>query len=143
MATPGKSSRKPPSRGHALVVEDEVLLAAMIEDTLLDAGYERVTVSTTTNAALAILREDLPDIVILDVHLADRDDGWAIAELLDEVSPNRPDIVFSTGSPEEIPSQIAGLGTILAKPYTPQDLLDVLEKPEKPGLLGKLRGKVS
>jgi len=91
-------------------------------------------------AAMAELETLKPDILVLDVQLADRSDGWAIAELVTELSPRPPAIVFSTGAPERIPAKVAELGAILAKPYDPDMLIAVLaEHRRKPGLLGRLR----
>lgn len=132
-----KSRKK--SRGkRALVVEDEAILAAMIEDTLRSSGFDHVTVAGSTEKALVLLREKLPDLVMLDVHLRDRDDGWAIAELLAELAPPRPQIIFSTGTPEDIPPNIAELGLVLAKPYAEDDLREAITHQPK-GIFSKLR----
>ena len=130
--------RKTKGKKRALVVEDETILAAMIEDTLRENGFEHVTIAGSTERALVLLRERLPDLVMLDVHLRDRDDGWAIAELLAELAPPRPQIIFSTGTPEDIPPNIAELGLVLAKPYSDEDLQAAITQPRK-GLLSKLR----
>ena len=87
------------SLGRVLVVEDDAILAMATEDTLREAGASNVDICSTTEAALEFLRQETPDVVILDVHLADRDDGWAIAELLKTLGPTCPQIIFSTGAP--------------------------------------------
>jgi len=138
----GKARENPGTRlGHVLIVEDEALLAAAIEETLRGAGATSVDVCSTTEAALAALNKNPPDVLILDVNLADRSDGWAIAELVAELNPRQPQIVFSTGSPERIPPAIAELGSVLAKPYAPEDLIAVLGP--APGLIDRLRGAMS
>jgi CheY-like chemotaxis protein len=125
--------------GHILVVEDDAVLALSMEEALLDAGARQVEVCRTTDAALEALRRAKPDVLVLDVHLADRDDGWAIAELVDGVGPKPPRIVFSTGAPESIPAQIAELGQVLVKPYAPADLVRAVQAPRRRGLLARLR----
>src|SRR5688500_17790147 len=114
-----QSGRKPRSLGRALIVEDDPLLAMDLEDALLSGGAEAVVVCDTVSAALAELELLKPDILILDVKLADRDDGWAMAELVHELSPRPPAIIFSTGAPERIPERVLQLGAVLAKPYDP------------------------
>lgn len=121
-----------------LVVEDDALLAMSIEQALLDAGASEVMLCDSTEQALASLREKQPDAIILDVHLADRDDGWAIAELVNDVGPNPPRIVFSTGAPQDIPAKIAALGPVLEKPYDPADLIEAIRGPQRSGLIGRL-----
>lgn len=132
----GKSARK---LGHVLLVEDDALIAIALEGALLDAGAKSVKICTTTADALASLRESRPDAIVLDVHLADRDDGWAIAELVNSVGPKPPRIVFSTGSPQDIPAEIADLGPVLEKPYDHSELIDALCRPPREGLIARLR----
>ena len=128
-----------PALGSVLLVEDDTLIALAIEDALLAGGASAVTICSTTAEALAALRETKPDGLVLDVHLADRDDGWALAELVNSVGPNPPRIVFSTGAPQDIPEEIADLGPILEKPYDPADLIAALGQPPRPGLLSRLK----
>ncbi|WP_057883420.1 response regulator [Tsuneonella troitsensis] len=135
---PGKN--KPARKlGHVLLVEDDALIAVALEGSLIDAGAKSVTICTTTADALSALRDKRPDGLVLDVHLADRDDGWAIAELVNSVGPNPPRIVFSTGSPQDIPVEIAELGPVLEKPYDHAELIDALCNPPREGLLARLK----
>lgn len=128
--------------GRVLVIEDDAILALATEDALRDAGAAEVTICRTTAEALAALRDSSHDQLVIDVHLADRDDGWAIAELVAEVAPNPPRIVFSTGAPDDIPEQIAELGPVLVKPYDTAELVALLREPPRPGLLARLRRKI-
>lgn len=123
-----------------LVVEDDPLLSMATEDTLREAGVRRIEICQTTEGALEILRDTMPDAIILDVHLSDRNDGWAIAELVEAVGEANPLIVFSTGAPEDIPPGIAELGQVLTKPYAPSALLAALDQQPRRGLLARLRG---
>lgn len=125
---------------HVLVVEDDAVLGLMIEQALLDAGVARVALSASTEEALRHLRDDQPQVIVLDVHLADRDDGWAIAELVRTLGPDSPRIIFSTGAPQDIPEDIAALGCILEKPYDADILVDLLRQPRRQGIISRLRG---
>lgn len=125
---------------HVLVVEDDAIIGLTIEQALEEAGVGRIEICSTTEAALEALRKQQPDAIILDVHLADRDDGWAIAELVRTLGPDSPRIVFSTGMPRDIPSHIAELGCVLEKPYDPRTLVDVLREPARKGIISRLRG---
>ncbi|AXK43325.1 MULTISPECIES: response regulator [Erythrobacter] len=125
---------------HVLVVEDDAVLGLTIEQALLDAGVAKVALSASTEEALRHLRDDQPQVIVLDVHLADRDDGWAIAELVRTLGPDSPRIIFSTGAPQDIPADIAALGCILEKPYDADILVDLLRQPRRQGIISRLRG---
>jgi CheY-like chemotaxis protein len=133
-----KSSQKLP--GHVLVVEDDAIIGLTIEQALLDGGVGKVEICPTTDEALAALRRKQPDAIVLDVHLADRDDGWAIAELVRDLGPGSPRIIFSTGMPRDIPEEIAELGCVLEKPYEPEVLVTLLAEPRRKGIISRLRG---
>lgn len=135
---PGKRPATRPL-GHVLLVEDDALIAVALEGSLLDAGAKSVTICSTSAEALAALRDHKPDALVLDVHLADRDDGWAIAELVNSVGPKPPRIVFSTGAPQDIPAEIADLGPVLAKPYDHGELVAALRRPPRAGLIARLK----
>lgn len=127
---------------RVLVVEDDPVLGMATEDTLRDGGVEHVDICPTTDGALEVLKAQMPDAIILDVHLADRNDGWAIAELVESLGENSPRIVFSTGAPQDIPPHIAELGSVLTKPYAPEALLAALREPGRRGLLSRLKGVI-
>lgn len=143
MAKRTAKATKKPALGSILVVEDDGLIAMAIEQALLDAGASAVRICSSTDDALAALREDKPDGLVLDVHLADRDDGWALAELVNSVGPNPPRIVFSTGAPQDIPPEIAELGPVLEKPYDPAELIAALQQPPREGLIRRLRNALA
>lgn len=136
-----KAPAKATLPAHVLVVEDDAVIGLSIEQALEEAGVARVEICTSTEQALAALRAGTPDVIVLDVHLADRDDGWAIAELVSTLGPDAPQIVFSTGQPGDIPPEIAAMGSVLAKPYDPAMLVDTLSKPARRGLMARLRGQ--
>lgn len=140
MATPKTDKRRTRMPTHVMVVEDDAVLALAIECALSDAGVEDIALCDTTDEALAVLRRARPDAIILDVHLADRNDGWAIAELVGALGPKPPQIIFSTGQPEAIPQDIAAMGRILAKPYDIAELVELLCQPAPGGLVARLRG---
>lgn len=131
---------EPLSLRRVLVVEDDPILAMATEDTLREGGVKHVDVCPTSEGALELLRSQSHDALVLDVHLADRDDGWAIAELVETLGETSPRIVFSTGAPQDIPPRIAELGRVLTKPYAPADLLAALREPGRRGILSRLKG---
>ena len=98
------SRKRQPSLGRALIVEDDPLLAMNLEEALMKGGAQAVVVCDTVAAAMAELERLKPDILILDVQLADRDDGWAMAELVTTLSPPPPRSSFQPVPPNESPN---------------------------------------
>jgi CheY-like chemotaxis protein len=77
-----------------LVVEDEALIAAMMDEWLSELGYTTVGPAGSVAAALALLEGGVPpDGVILDVSLGD-ETSYAIA---DKLTAMGVPFAFSTG----------------------------------------------
>lgn len=125
--------------GRVLIVEDDPVLALALEDALLQACAGEVVICPSMETTMAELQKQRPDAIVLDVHLADRDDGWALAELADLLGTRRPRIVFSTAAPEDIPAEVAEMGAIFEKPYDPAALVAALCGEEQRGLFARLR----
>ena len=98
--------------GRVLIVEDDPVLALALEDALVERGAEDVVICPSIAATMAELEGERPDALVIDVHLADRDDGWALVELVEMLGTRRPRIVFSTGAPQDIPPKIAEAGAV-------------------------------
>jgi CheY-like chemotaxis protein len=128
--------------GRVLVAEDDPIQGLSLEMALRDAGASEVVVCPSISEMMAALEAGPADAVVLDVHLADRDDGWALAELVALLGPKRPAIAFSTGSPEDIPPEIAEMGPVFEKPYDPAQLAQALAGGGKKGLFDKLRDAI-
>ncbi|MEL7730241.1 response regulator [Citromicrobium bathyomarinum] len=139
MPPDGTSAPKTRKIGPVLIVEDDAALALAVEDSLLAAGARDVVIAASSAQALETLRDRQFDTVILDVHLADRGDGWAIAELIRALGSGRPKVIFATGAPAEIPKDIADLGTVLAKPYDFDELVGLVAARERSSILARLR----
>ncbi len=124
---------------RVLIVEDDAVLAMSLEDAFVRSGSREVVICPTMKATVRELEKDAkPDAMVLDVHLADRDDGWAIAELVTMLGPRPPRIAFSTGAPQDIPGNIAGIGPVFEKPYDPDLLVAELMAGRKRGLFSRL-----
>lgn len=78
---------------HALVVEDNVFLAKTIESVLAERGV-RVTVSHNGKDAISVVKEDVPDLVLLDLLLP-HTDGFAFLRHIREIQIDVPVIVLT------------------------------------------------
>jgi DNA-binding response OmpR family regulator len=123
--------------GSVLIVEDDVFQSDLLAETLREAGASEVRCCATATEALAQLTAYSPTVLILDVCLADGDDGWLMAELAQQIFTRLPLVVFATGSPERIPARIAGLGILAVKPYDPVELVEIIRRRiHRPKLFG-------
>ena len=53
-----------------LIAEDELLIADLLEETLVENGYEVCGIARTVEDAVALCEEHSPDLAVLDVRLA-------------------------------------------------------------------------
>jgi response regulator of citrate/malate metabolism len=62
-----------------LIAEDDLMIADMAEEILVSNGYEVCGIARTVAEAVALGRDNLPDLAILDMRLADGGLGTQIA----------------------------------------------------------------
>ena len=125
---------------RVLLVEDDLIVALATEAALLDAGAAEVVVCPSIAVTMAALEQGPAEAIVLDVHLADRDDGWALAELVELLGPRPPYIVFATGAPQDIPPEVAEMGPVFEKPYDPRELAEAVVNGARRGLIARLLG---
>ena len=58
------------TKARILIVEDEVIIADNMCDTLNDLGYETLEPAISYTEAIATIEEEMPDVAILDIHLS-------------------------------------------------------------------------
>lgn len=107
---------------HILVVEDDSSLAEWISDYLLDHGYS-ITVANQGDFALAMIAEEQPDLVLLDVMLPVKN-GFDVCK--EARAFYTGPILFMTACVEdgdEIQGLDVGADDYLTKPIRPQVLL--------------------
>jgi DNA-binding response OmpR family regulator len=106
-----------------LIVEDEPLIAMMLEDFLLSLGHEvRATCDSVSEALKAVAAEDF-DVAILDVNLKGENVWPVAAELRDREIPF---ILASGGHVDPPPAEFAGV-PMIDKPYTIDRVTPALE----------------
>jgi len=106
-----------------LVVEDEMLVAMSIEDTLIDAGGEVVGPAPTVGRALGLLQDEPKiDAVVLDMNLQGHS-GLPVADACDERSI--PFLILS-GYGDTALSGTRHAAPILSKPFASAVLVKAL-----------------
>lgn len=102
-----------------LIVEDEPLIAMMLEDYLELLGHHHVATCDTVDSALATIEAEHPDAAIVDINLSGGEKSWPVADAL--AAKGIPFVLSSGG--EEVSDGHADRPR-LAKPYT----MDGVEK---------------
>jgi CheY-like chemotaxis protein len=102
--------------GHSvLIVEDEPLIAMMLEDFLDSLGHKVAGTVETVADAVAKVEQGGFDVAILDVHLKDREKVWPVADRL--ADSGVPFVLATGGHVDPPPARHAG-APVLNKPYT-------------------------
>lgn len=100
---------------HVLVVEDEMLAAMLIEDTLADLGCTAVTVAADVETALAAIAKNPIDLATLDLNLGGGTKSYPVADALME---RDIPFVFATGYGARGIDEEYRRHPVLTKPYT-------------------------
>jgi CheY-like chemotaxis protein len=106
--------------GIVLVVEDNMIIALDVEESLLEMGVGRVLMAGGNDAALAILRSDRPDFALLDFNLG-AETSEPIARALDAAGVP---FAFATGYGliDGLAEGSLGHAPVIQKPYSKADL---------------------
>jgi CheY-like chemotaxis protein len=106
------------SNRRVLVVEDEMMIAMLIEDMLEEFGCKLLGPATNVPRALELIGKENVDIAVLDLNL-DGQDTYAIADALQQ--KNVP-FIFATGYGSTGLRKGYGKWPILQKPFQAKDL---------------------
>lgn len=116
------NSRDPAGPVRVLLVEDDPLVAVLLEDMLTDLGHQVADVAGDLDRALELARQGTFDVAVVDVTLKGRK-SFPVADVLGE--RNIP-YLFATGGD----SSSAGIGNrpTLNKPFHMSDLKSAIAR---------------
>lgn len=107
---------------HALIIEDEPLIAMAIEDGLRDCGFTSFAFAVSHLQAIAAANGRCPDLITADVELNPGSGIDAVVEICG--GPPIP-VVFVTGSPEQVTERMPH-HLLLEKPFTSEQLISII-----------------
>ena len=123
----------PPDRRSALggkrvlLVEDNAVVAMLVEDELLGAGAEVVGPAGCVGGALRLVEEAVRDrglsAAVLDIDL----DGRHVAPVADRLAGLAGPFLFATGCGEGRDTGGHGAAPVLEKPFSPESLVAAVE----------------
>ena len=108
---------------HALIIEDESLIAILIEDSLRDCGFTSFDLATSCEAAIRFASRRCPNLITADVELKP---GSGI-DAVDAICSGPPiPVVFVTGSPGAV-VQRKPHHLLLVKPFETGKLIAIVK----------------
>ena len=105
---------------HALIIEDEALIAMAIEDALRGCGFTSFEVAVSAEEAVTAAARICPDLITADVELRP---GCGIAAVQSICSDQPIPVLFITGRPGEVRVRMPGHG-LVEKPFTADHIMD-------------------
>jgi len=105
-----------------LVAEDDPLVAVTLSDQLAELGHNVIAVASDGEEAVAMARQDRPDVAILDIKMPNRDGISAAEEIARDL--DLPIIMLTAYSERPLVMRAADAGALayLLKPVTAEEL---------------------
>ncbi len=110
------------------IVEDELIIAAKTSMELHNLGYEVTGVVSSGDEAISHIRDKMPDLVLLDVHLKGKMDGIDTAKEVKRIFDTA--IIFVTANGDEATFNRAKEtkpAAFICKPFNPVELQRAIE----------------
>lgn len=108
---------------HALIIEDQSLIAMLVEDSLRRCGFTSFDFAISKDDAVRSAQARCPDLITADVELNPGSGIDAVDQIC--VGPPIP-VVFVTGSPREV-SERMPQHLMLLKPFESDDLIAIVK----------------
>jgi len=108
-----------------IIAENNLLMADMLEESLLDAGYEVCGIACTVEEGVALGKLHKPNFAVLDLRLSHGGLGTEIAARLDR--KGGLGILYATGNAGQIGLSKDEGDACLEKPYRPADVVRALK----------------
>lgn len=123
------------TRKTLMIVEDEALVAIVLKAELEDAGYKVLDLTDRHAEAIEVAKACKPDLALVNIRLAGRDDGVALAEHLKKLGIP---VLFISGQVSRARTAQTVAIASLPKPYDAADMVLAVAY-----LLARLRGDTS
>jgi CheY-like chemotaxis protein len=110
-----------------LIVDDEPEIRELLVECLALEGHIAL-IAANGSEALELAREVLPSLILLDLNMPVLN-GWAfLSERLADPLLSKVPVLVMSGSSEVARAKAAGAAAVIRKPFTPSELLPLVEK---------------
>jgi len=124
-------------RGTILAVDDSPTIRKLVSMTMEGQGY-RVVVASDGIEALAILKDEHPDLILCDVAMP-KLDGYQLCKIIKNSNDSKhiPVVMLSgkDGLFDKVRGRMAGCSNYITKPFEPDLLISEVRKYVKPALI--------
>ncbi|MBI2975627.1 MAG: response regulator [Chloroflexi bacterium] len=116
---------------HIVCIEDDAGIIDLVKVILTRKGY-RVSGAVGGREGLELIEREKPDVVLLDLMMPDMD-GWEVFhQMRARESTRHIPVIVVTAKAQSIDKvlglQIAKVDDYLTKPFSPQELVDSIER---------------
>jgi DNA-binding response OmpR family regulator len=107
-----------------LVIEDEEEIQSLVEDALTEGGFEPAIAASGEEAVTLLKgRSSNYRVLVTDIGLRGKIDGWEVARQAREIDPQFPVVYMSGKSAEDWGSKGVPNSIMLSKPFAPAQLV--------------------
>ena len=113
-----------------LVVDDEPIVHRLLQHHLERAGYEMIG-ATNGREAIAMATSESPQLIVMDVMMAEMDGLTALRSLKKEEDTKGIPVIMITANSHYVTqqeSEAAGASLFLTKPFSPSKLLSEIRR---------------
>jgi CheY-like chemotaxis protein len=114
--------------GSVMIIEDEAIIAMDIESIVAEMGHRVTGIARTRDEAVQLGKDDVPDLILADIQLADNSSGIdAVNDLLAELGV-RP-VIFITAFPERLlTGDKPEPAFLISKPYSVEQVVSAVSQ---------------
>ncbi len=106
-----------------LLAEDDYNMVSLLKTLLKMEGFDVVTALDKRESFLEVVRQEKPDVILLDVHLGDRNGLELVRDLRADQELKDTRVIMCSGINLETECLAGGADDFLLKPYVVDDLL--------------------
>lgn len=107
---------------RVLIIEDESIIALHIKQIVENLGHEAIAIVRTRAEAIAVARDERPELVLADISLADGSSG--IDAVKDILAEQDVPVIFITAFPERLLTGERPEPTyLITKPFEPENVI--------------------
>ncbi len=114
-----------------MLAEDDQTMVSLLKTLLRMEGFEVIALDGDADIAASVRRE-IPDVLLLDVHLENQNGLEVLEAIRDSEDTRATRIVMTSGLNLKAECMARGADDFLLKPYMPDELIEMLKRNIRP-----------